>query len=184
MTRTATDEDLAVAAQADARHFERLYERYADRIYAYALSRTRSPELADDLVGDTMIAALESLHRFDPERGSFSTWIFTLASRRIADQQRAHHRFWRYVTTRWRQDPPSMDLTEWAERADSDRRVRQTVERLTSSHREVIALRFVADLPISEIASVLGISEAAVKMRLQRALQNVADMLEVDNRGE
>lgn len=184
MTRSATDEALAIAARDDVRHFELLYERYADRIYAYALSRTGSPEIADDLVGDTMIAALENLHRFDPERGAFSTWIFTLATRRIADQQRAHHRFWRYVTMRWRPDPAAIDTTEWAARTEDIDRVRGAVGRLTGSHQEVVALRFVADLPISGIASVLGISEAAVKMRLQRALQNVAAMLEEDDRGE
>ncbi|CAN5708988.1 hypothetical protein BH23CHL2_BH23CHL2_30310 [soil metagenome] len=75
-------------------------------------------------------------------------------------------------------------MTEWAERTDEIERVRRAVGRLADSHREVVTLRYVADLPISEIASVLGISEAAVKMRLQRALQNIADILEVENRGE
>ena len=181
--RTATDEELAVAAQADVRNFDRLYERYADRIYAYALSRTGSPETADDLVGETMLAALENLHRFDSQRGSFATWLFTIASRRIADQHRTHRRFWRYVTTRWRPDAPAPDLTEWAERADRDVRVRRIVGRLAESHREVVALRYVADLPIADIAALLGISEAAVKMRLNRALHNVANMLEEDDNG-
>ena len=181
--RTATDEELAVAAQADVRNFDRLYERYADRIYAYALSRTGSPETADDVVGETMLAALENLHRFDSQRGSFATWLFTIASRRIADQHRTHRRFWRYVTTRWRPDAPVPDLTEWAERADRDVRVRRIVGRLAESHREVVALRYVADLPIADIAALLGISEAAVKMRLNRALHNVANMLEEDDNG-
>ena len=181
--RTATDEALAVAAQVDVRNFDRLYERYADRIYAYALSRTGSPETADDLVGETMLAALENLHRFDPERGSFATWIFTLASRRIADQRRAHRRFWRYVTNRWRPDPPAIDLTEWAERAEEDARVRRAIGQLTAAHREVIALRYVADLPIADIAALLSISDGAVKMRLNRALTNVAGILEEDDRG-
>jgi DNA-directed RNA polymerase specialized sigma24 family protein len=66
----APDEALAVAARGNARHFELLYRRYADRIYAYALSRTGLPELADDLVGDPMLAALENLYRFDSKRGS------------------------------------------------------------------------------------------------------------------
>ena len=182
-SRSATDEEIAVAARADAHRFGQLYERYADRIYAYALSRTGSPEAADDIVGETMISALENIQRFDPERGAFTTWIFTIASRRIADQQRAYHRAWRYVTARWRSDPPAMDPSEWAERADQSARVRGTIQRLSGSHREVVSLRYVADLPIAEIAALLGISEAAVKMRLNRALKNIAEMLDEDNHG-
>lgn len=174
----ATDEALAVAARDDARSFELLYRRYADRIYAYALSRTGLPELADDLVGDTMLAAFEHLHRFDPQRGTFATWLFTIASRRIADQRRAHRRFWRYVATRWRQDPVPVSTLEWAVRADEDARVRAAVARLADSHREVVTLRYVADLTVPEIAATLGISEGAVKMRLNRALSNLADDLE------
>ena len=183
MSRSASDEEVAGASQDDARKFDQLYERYADRIYAYALSRTGSPEAADDIVGETMISALENIQRFDPDRGAFSTWIFTIASRRIADQQRAYHRFWRSVTTRWRSDPPTMDPSEWAERADESARVRGTFKLLSESHREIVALRYVADLPISEIATLLGISEAAVKMRLNRALKNIAGMLDEDNHG-
>lgn len=179
--QSVTDEDLALAARANVRHFETLYERYADRLYRYAASRTGSPEAAADIVSQTMIAALEGLDRFDPERGSFAAWLFTIAGRRIADRRRAHRRFGRYLKSRRRSPETEGDLLEQIDRNEERARVRAAIQRLSVTHREVILLRHVAELPIAEIAATLDISEGAVKMRLNRALKHLADDLRDDH---
>jgi len=179
-----SDEDLALAARVDTRRFETLYERYADRLYRYALSRTGSPEAAADIVSQTMIAALEGLERFDPDRGSFAAWLFTIAGRRIADRSRAHRRLQRYLATRWRPVEPEEDPLDRIDR-DADRAdIRAAVQRLSDTHREVVLLRHVAELPIAEIAATLNISEGAVKMRLNRALKQLANDLGGDDDDE
>lgn len=174
----ASDEELAEAALRDYHYFDQLYLRYADRVYRYALGRVRSPAVADDVVGDTMVAALERLDRFDPEKGTFASWLFTIAGRRIADQGRASRRFWRLVT----RQPPSQtiaadDAFETVARDEENARVRRAVEQLSGNHREVVLLRYVADLPIRDIADVLDTTESAAKMRLNRALKRLADEL-------
>jgi DNA-directed RNA polymerase specialized sigma24 family protein len=90
-----SDEALAVAARTDADCFAQLYLRYSNRIYRYALGRTRSTTVADDIVSDTMMSAMEGINGFNPDRGSFASWIFTIAGRRISDHQRGHRRLWR-----------------------------------------------------------------------------------------
>ncbi len=92
---TGDGDDAALVAMAlvDRAAFGHLYTRYADRLYWYALGRTGSDAVADDVVLDTMMAALEGLRRFDPTRGSFAGWLFTIAARRIADRDRSHRRF-------------------------------------------------------------------------------------------
>lgn len=176
-----SDELLMLAAQQDARHFTALYERYADRLYRYALGRTGSPEEAEDIVGETMISALESIDRFDPNRGSFASWIFTIAGRRIADRGRAYHRFRRFLR-QWHTPVPQQDPSLEAALSDEEgQRVRQGISQLSTRHREVILLRYVADLPIMEIATTLGISEGAVKMRLQRATRSLAQLIEEES---
>jgi RNA polymerase sigma-70 factor (ECF subfamily) len=176
-----SDEDLALAALHDARRFETLYERYADRLYRYALSRTGSPEAAADIVSATMLAALEGLARFDPAKGSFSAWLFTIAGRRIADRRRAYHRFRRFLTTRRLSAPSEDSPLDLIDRNEDRIAVRAAVERLSDNHREVILLRYIAELHIAEIAAALGISEAAVKMRLNRAMKQLADDLGDDH---
>lgn len=182
--QSASDEDLALAARADIRYFETLYERHADRLYRYALSRTGSPETAADLVSQTMVSALEGLERFDPSRGSFTAWLFTIASRRIADRQRAHRRFQRYLKSRLRSAEPQEEPLERIDRDEDRARVRAAIQQLSETHREVILLRHVAELPIAEIATTLNISEGAVKMRLNRALKQLANDLGGDDDDE
>ncbi len=82
------DAELAVAARHSSAAFEHLYLRYADRLYRFAVGLTGSASLAEDVVSDTMMAAFEQIERFNPERGSFASWLFTIARRRSADEQR------------------------------------------------------------------------------------------------
>src|SRR5690606_21641423 len=96
----ASDEELVAAALVQIALFDHLYERYADKLYRFALGSTGAQTVADDIVAETMVAALENLHRFDPAKGSFSTWLFTIASRRITDRGRARSRLWRYLRRR------------------------------------------------------------------------------------
>ncbi|HEX5165549.1 MAG TPA: sigma-70 family RNA polymerase sigma factor [Thermomicrobiales bacterium] len=169
-----SDEALAVAARTDAECFSQLYLRYSNRIYRYAISRTRSATAADDIVSDTMMSALEGINGFNPDRGSFASWIFTIASRRIADRDRKSRQFWRYLARRGHHEEHDEDALTTTLRLERRDDVRQAISRLTDQHQQVVLLRYVAELPIATIGEILDISEGAVKMRLQRALKRLA----------
>lgn len=172
--RWLSDEEVAEAAAQDLACFDELYQRYADRIFRYALARTGSRVIADDVVGDVMVAGIESIHRFNRRRGNFSGWIFTIAHRKIVDHQRSRQR-WRAWLSRQSVPPPLDDnALGSALRAEQHLSVRSAIASLPDQQREVILLRFVADLSISDICNVLSISEGAVKMRLNRALKALA----------
>lgn len=174
------DNDLVRAALEDSRHFRLLYERYADRIYWYALPRTRSATVADDVVSETFLTALERLDRFDPERGSFAGWIFTIARHKIIDQQRYHRRIWRFVS----RHSAHLDLD--AEQTALDRVLREeevqeihhAFRELSRADQEIISLRYSAGLSSQEISDVLGITNQAARKRLSRATQRLATYLE------
>jgi RNA polymerase sigma factor (sigma-70 family) len=175
-----SDEELVRAACRDRDEFAQLYLRYADRVYRFALARTRSTALADDIVGDTMLAAIEGLHNFDPSKGSFAGWLFTIASRRVSDRERRQRQFWNFLSRR----PPAPADFEQEEdalastlRGEQRTRVRDAIGRLSERHQQIVLLRYVAELPIRDISEMLDISEGAVKMRLNRALQHLADDL-------
>jgi RNA polymerase sigma-70 factor (ECF subfamily) len=179
-----SDEALVTLALENRERFSDIYLRYADRVYRYAIGRTRSATIADDIVSDTMIGAMEGLHSFNPAKGSFAGWLFTIASRRIADRDRKQRQFWRFLERR----PPSEsdyvgeDALASALRTEQQDRVRAAIARLSERHQQVILLRYVADLPIRDVGEVLEISEGAVKMRLNRAMQVLAKELAPDGR--
>ncbi|MGH9175283.1 MAG: RNA polymerase sigma factor [Vicinamibacterales bacterium] len=175
-----SDEALAVAARADADCFALLYLRYSNRLYRYALGRTRSATVADDIVSETMISALEGINGFNPDRGSFASWLFTIASRRIADRNRKSYQFWRFLARRTERPGIEEDPLTTTLRLERRDDVRRAIARLSEQHQQVVLLRYVAELPIATISEVLDISEGAVKMRLQRALKRLAVELESD----
>jgi RNA polymerase sigma-70 factor (ECF subfamily) len=163
---TGDDRPLIEAAQADPARFGELYDRYADRVYAFVSRRTRDRAAAEDITSEVFHHALAHLGRFEWRGVPFVAWLFRIASNAIAD--------------RWRQDArdahdPLADVPDTGELEDLERRVIlfQLVDRLPDVQRKVIQMRFVEEKSIREIAAALERSEGAVKQLQLRALENL-----------
>lgn len=163
----------------DRRGFRLLYARYADRLYWYALARCGSAAIADDVVSETMLAALENLERFDRRRGTFATWLFTIGHRKLVDEQRHHRRVWRFVTGRGARASVTeeQDALEQVIRGEDAAEVYRAFRQLGAPDQEVLALRYSAGLSSVEIGDVLGISSAAARKRLSRARNRLERLL-------
>lgn len=164
----------------DRGYFRLLYQRYADRLYWYATARTGSETVADDVVSESMLAALENLERWKPERGTFAAWLFVIAQRKVVDQQRAYQRIRRLVTRiqHLREPQTEPDTLEHLLEQERASEVQEALMRMPANDREIIALRFAAGLSGEEIAAVLGISHVAARKRLSRAQQRLATLME------
>src|SRR4051794_41634290 len=68
--------------------FERMYLEHRDRLFAFLVYRTGDRSLAEDLLGDVFERAFRARGRFDPARGSQTTWLYAIAVNRLRD----HHR--------------------------------------------------------------------------------------------
>ena len=174
-TEPTGDVGLLEAARRDPGAFAHLYHRYADRLFRYALACTRSGALAEDIVSDTMVTALEQLDRFDPARGSVGNWLFGIARHRIADEQRLRARLRRALS----RHPPEQaeDVALVVIRDEQAARVDAAIGRLRAADREVLALRYGAELSAAEIGAVLGIADGTARVRQHRALRRLKDEL-------
>lgn len=165
------DTDLVRTARENPAAFGLLYERYRDRIYSYLLARTNSEEDAADLTQHVFTRALAALQQYRSHKGSFLTWLFTIA-------RNASNNFLqrRHATVTWDYVPEVLHpLTELEPEAVVLRqealiRLRTLFNALDQHKRELLTLRFVAGLTAAEIAVVLGKSEAATKKQLTRTL--------------
>ena len=166
------DTDLVGQALADPRAFAALYDRYRDRIYWYLLTRTSSPEDADDLLQLVFLKALDALGQYRPARGPFAAWLFGIA-RHTTTTFHARRR----PTVAWDLVPEVLlpidehDLEAQLVRREDLGHLRRCFGRLEAHQRELLILRFVTGLTIAEIAAVVGKSEAATKKQLARTLQ-------------
>lgn len=166
---------LIAAAQDDPAAFGRLYDRYVQPIYRYLFSRLGDSHAAEDITSQTFITAYESLPNYR-ERGQFSAWLFRIAQSKMNDHFRRNRR-----------EVGLEAAGELFEREDAlgtliqDEelmRLRSVIKKLSNDEQELIRLRYVADLPFAEIASVLGKREDAVKKTLYRLIERLKGQME------
>jgi RNA polymerase sigma-70 factor (ECF subfamily) len=173
MQPNVSDPQLAIRARSgDASAFEQIYQRYATAIFRYIYYRTGDVELAEDLRAEVFLRMYESLHRYEDRGWPISAWLYRIAHDRTVDALRRR---------RIRNDVP---LDAWDAHCDGpeqsvDRlleyeQLKHTLNELTDEQRQVIQMRFMADLPIHEVARRLGRTEGAVKALQVRGLRSLA----------
>lgn len=171
-----SDSELIKRAQnGDHAAFAQIYDRYAQPLYRYIYFRIGDPDLAEDLRAEVFLRAFESLDRYEDRGWPLSAWLYRIARDRTVDVIRRR---------RLRQTVP---LESWSGACDGpDREVdarldceelQRLLHDLTDDQRQVIYLRFMADLSIQEVALRLGRSEGAVKALQHRGLQSLARRL-------
>jgi len=143
------------------------------RVYAYVAYRIGSGPDAEDVTSAVFERAIRFRARYDPRRGTPLVWLLAIARRAVADHRRPV-----YSQLSEQNEPAaSGDVAE-----DSVRRltVGAAVARLSPRDRDLIAMRYGADLSAREIATVLGVKTNAVEVALHRALGRLRE----DLRGE
>jgi RNA polymerase sigma factor (sigma-70 family) len=175
------DSALVAAARRDRRAFEAIYRRYAGRVYRYTRARVDSDAAAEDITSETMLAALEGLDRWDARQGAFASWLFTIAARRVSDRYRRRGRFRRVLERAWQPDALEDDALTSVIRADDVARLHARLDRLPERDRDLVLLRYHAELTSNEIAEVLGMTSSAVRVRLMRVLNRLANDLDKDD---
>ena len=166
----------AVAAGDCGPPVEELFRRYAGRLYALGLGLLGDPGLAEELVQESFVRLWRQAPRFDPARGTVSTFVFALARRIAVD-------LWRRPSSRpLRGDPPDerwpAALTDPAAGVVDGVVVRRALSALSPAHREVIELSYGGGLTQTEIARQVGVPLGTVKTRTYHALRALKSALE------
>ena len=165
-----TDEELLrrYCEHRGAEAFELLYDRYAAAVYRFLRRLVRNPAAAEDLTQQTFLKVHEACGSFDPRR-SFRTWAFTIARRlglnwlKKSAQAREHCELPEDLAGGHSPEGQALAQLELE-------RVERALDRMPRSEVEVLLLRKFEGLSFAEIASILGCSSDAAKMRAHRAL--------------
>ena len=164
---------LVERARTDDNAFAVLYDFYFPKIYGFVLKRVGGKEVAEDIVSVIFMKAFTGLNSFNPQReGSFSAWLYRIASHKLIDH-------YRYNSRR-----PTVALENISEPGDESQNQqvdflrheeRELVERalagLSDKDREVLTLKFYGELDHSEIADILKTNANNVGVMVHRALQ-------------
>jgi len=147
----------------------RLYEEYMPRIYRYIALRVRNQSEAEDLTEQVFLKALEAGPSFRWRGAPISSWLFRIARNQVIDFWRTD-KTGRTVTLDESLIDDIANPERTAERNEDIRQVIREMGQLTQAQREVIELRFAAELSTAEVARVLGKSQGAVKVMQHSAL--------------
>lgn len=173
--RVSDDAALLRDAASEPARFAAVYRLYVDDLYRYLLSRCGDAADAEDLVAETFLAAFRSARGYRGT-GPVKAWLVGIARRKAADARRQSRPHVGIEEARQLIDPVRTD--DVALRRVELARVIAMTGRLAPDRAEALRLRFFAGLECSEIATVMGRSEAAVKMLVHRALIDLRERLE------
>ncbi len=167
----------AVAACTDSEAFLQLYDRYFERIERYVMARMAGPEV-EDVVSVIFMRALEKIHLFRPDRGTFGAWLFGIARNAVRDHFRRRGRFgfWALDSVETAPEPRSgpEDVALHGEQMEDVWRAFLT---LTEDQREALVLYYIAELKYTEVARVMGKSDFATRKLAQRGLEGLRQQL-------
>lgn len=164
-----------VAPATDGRCAADVYRSLAPTVLGYLRSQ-RIPE-PEDVLGDVFLHVAERIGRFRGDDAELRRWVFTITRRRVIDS-------WRRRSAR-----PALAVVAMPEVAavqpeieGADPALIAALGALTPDQRDVVLLRFVADLPLQDVARITGRPVGAVKALQHRALATLGRLLGEDAR--
>lgn len=164
---------LQDAVGGDSHAFDALVGPLVEPGYRLAVTMLRDREAAEDAVQEATINAWRNLHQLK-DAGVVRSWFLTIVANRCRSLRRG--RWWSVVKLAEPEQSMAGPEDEAVERTDLQR----ALAGLEREDRLALFLRYYLDLPLLEVAGVLGLSESAAKSRIQRAAARLRPVLDTE----
>jgi RNA polymerase sigma-70 factor (ECF subfamily) len=173
-------------------NIDRLVKQHAETLYFYALTRVGKQELAEDIVQDTLLAALQSWQSFAGD-SSERTWLIGILRHKIQDffrQHRSHEsvddeswqkeyfdktRHWKDKMVNWKASPEVL-----VENIEFRQVLQDCLKELSKVMAQAFIMREMEDISSEEICKHLDISQTNLWVRLHRARLQLRRCLELN----
>jgi RNA polymerase sigma-70 factor (ECF subfamily) len=164
--------------EGDERALEALHVRYSGPLYSLALQVTRSDRSAQDVVQEAFVAVWKDAGRFDPAKGSLSSWLFALARHKAIDLIRRETNIRKRtadVDLELEEAPDDVDEAVWIRVRRA--RVVAAMATLPEAQRTALELAFFGGLTHVEVAEKLDIPLGTAKTRIRTALLRLRETI-------
>ena len=156
--------------RGETQAFDALVQRHQHALFFYLGRMGLCQAEAEDLAQEAFLRAYRYLHRYDPARARFSTWLFTIA-RRLAANLKASSRYRLTDSMEALGEPVQSDAPGLEPRLRD--RLDRALRQLPLKFRSPLALAYLGDLSIEDIAAVEACAPGTVKSRIHRAKQRL-----------
>lgn len=148
-----------------ANMFEQFINENIDAAYRFAFTYAKNKEDAEDILNESVVKALRSLHTLkDPAK--IKSWFYTIIARTALNHIKNRQKIV-YL------EDDAMEHLEPLTDDYSHISFEELMESLDPKYRQILVLRFLEDMTISEVAQILELNENTVKSRLYRALERL-----------
>ncbi len=147
--------------------FEEVYQTYSPKVFRLCMGYVNDPDWAKDLVQETFIAVWQNLPKFRNE-SSISTWVFRIASNNCLRQLEKEKR-------RPKSELPfQMEEQQEPSKDEKIAFLYKCISELEETDRIIISL-VLEDLPQAEIASITGLTDGNVRVKIHRIKEKLTD---------
>lgn len=167
-----SDEELMLALRdGDLAAFDALFRRHYETVRAMCARIVGGGADGEDVAQETFLRVLRHRATFRGD-ARFTTWVYRIARNGCLEQLARHARD-RKISERWGVEAPRSTVPE---QSANDDLLASAMGSLSSEQREVLILCRFHDLPFSEIATILGCTPGAARVRAHRALSELREV--------
>jgi RNA polymerase sigma-70 factor, ECF subfamily len=171
---------IVSAKEGNPAAISELYEQHRQGVYKYLYYRSGDTQIADDLTSEVFIRMIRALGEYRIQGISFKAWLFQIAHNLLFDHfRKVSRRNHVQLEENLMSEPgePLNPRTRPVERKLNSVMLQSALDELPNDQRDVIVMRFVTGMSITEVAHTLHKSEDAVKGLQRRALASLRGVL-------
>ena len=167
-----------IAERGDVEAFRKLFQSYAPRVKSYMMRQGADANTAEELAQETMLTVWRKAGLYSGDKGSATTWIFTIARNLRIDRLRREMTW--ISLPEGHNEEASTDALPDDILSEQERKVRvqQALKELPADQLEVVSLSYIEGLSHSEIADRLHLPLGTVKSRMRLAYQKIRELVE------
>jgi RNA polymerase sigma-70 factor, ECF subfamily len=172
---------LGLVATGDQVAFGELYDQVAGRVLGLVRRLLKDHAQSEEVTQEIFLEVWQNATRYDPAKGSATTWILTMAHRRAVDRIRSSQSSRDRDSRIGRRDLETDydSVSESVEIRVENERVQQALRRLTQLQRQAVTLAYYGGYSHSEVAELLKVPVGTVKTRLRDGMIRLRDELGV-----
>ena len=165
------------------KEFSKIYDKYINQIYRFVFLKVNSKEIAEDITSETFLKVWESYKNNKIE--NVSAFLYQVARNLITDYYRQKSRTQFLPLDSVSIIDPSNNLKEESQDKSDIEIIKSALFRLENeNYQNIIIWHYLNDLSIKEISKINNQSEGAVRVMLSRALKELKEIIEGDNKIE
>ena len=166
-----TDEVLMTAVKSgNLDKASDLYNRYSKRLYNYFVKISLDRDAGYDMMQNTFLRLIKYKHTYDQDK-PFQAWIYQIARNVFADHLRKNKVL--YSDYQQVENLGELDSSESDEKYEQERLLDKSLAKLSDGAREILVMSRYQNMKYEEIAETRGITVAAVKVKVHRAIKKL-----------